>query len=69
MNYLYKKKDNYYICYNILYNDKPIDYYKIYSNLDTNKYELDLFSVKYRKKVIKPKKGKGSFKRKKIKLV
>jgi len=26
----------------------------------------DLFSKKYRKKVIKPKKGKGSFKRKKI---
>jgi len=25
----------------------------------------DLFSAKYRKRVIKPKKGKGSFKRKK----
>jgi len=25
----------------------------------------DLFSVKYRKRVVKPKKGKGSFKRKK----
>ena len=42
MNYLYKKKDNFYICYNILYNDKPIDYYKIHSILNTNKYELDL---------------------------
>tara|TARA_B100001179_G_C18312683_1_gene284521 strand:- start:109 stop:231 length:123 start_codon:yes stop_codon:yes gene_type:complete len=29
----------------------------------------DLFSTKYRKQVIKPKKGKGSFKRKKIRLV
>jgi len=25
----------------------------------------DLFSLKYRKRVVKPKKGKGSFKRKK----
>jgi len=25
----------------------------------------DLFSAKYRKKIVKPKKGKGSFKRKK----
>jgi len=31
-----------------------------------NKIVLDLFSKKYRKRVIKPKKGKGSFKRKKI---
>ena len=30
-----------------------------------NKYAVDLFSPKYRKRVIKPKKGKGSFKRKK----
>jgi len=29
----------------------------------------DLFSVKYKKRVVKPKKGKGSFKRKKISLV
>jgi len=29
----------------------------------------DLFSVKYKKRIVKPKKGKGSFKRKKIKLV
>ena len=29
----------------------------------------DLFSIKYRKRVVKPKKGKGSFKRKKIRLV
>ena len=31
-----------------------------------NKIAYDLFSKKYRKRVIKPKKGKGSFKRKKI---
>ena len=30
-----------------------------------NKIALDLFSKKYRKRVIKSKKGKGSFKRKK----
>ena len=30
-----------------------------------NKIALGLFSKKYRKRVIKPKKGKGSFKRKK----
>ena len=30
-----------------------------------NKFALDLFTKKYRKRVIKPKKGKGSFKRKK----
>jgi len=30
-----------------------------------NKIALDLFSKKYRKQVVKPKKGKGSFKRKK----
>jgi len=29
----------------------------------------DLFSAKYKKRVVKPKKGKGSFKRKKIRLV
>ena len=29
----------------------------------------DLFSKKYKPRVIKPKKGKGSFKRKKIRLV
>ena len=28
-----------------------------------NKIAYDLFSKKYRKRVIKPKKGKGSFKR------
>ena len=28
-----------------------------------NKFAKDLFSKKYRKRVIKPKKGKGSFKR------
>jgi len=30
-----------------------------------NKIAIDLFSKKYRKRVVKPKKGKGSFKRKK----
>ena len=30
-----------------------------------NKYAKDLFSKKYRPRVVKPKKGKGSFKRKK----
>jgi len=29
----------------------------------------DLFSVKYKKRIVKPKKGRGSYKRKKIKLV
>jgi stalled ribosome alternative rescue factor ArfA len=28
-----------------------------------NKIALDLFTKKYRKRIIKPKKGKGSFKR------
>jgi len=31
-----------------------------------NKIALDLFSRKYRKRVVKSKKGKGSFKRKKL---
>jgi len=31
-----------------------------------NKIAADLFSKKYRKRIIKPKKGKGSFKRKKV---
>lgn len=30
-----------------------------------NKIAIDLHSTKYRKRVVKPKKGKGSFKRKK----
>ncbi len=30
-----------------------------------NKFAFDLFSKKYRKRVMKPKKGKGSFKRRK----
>tara|TARA_B100001564_G_C20094014_1_gene426266 strand:+ start:179 stop:286 length:108 start_codon:yes stop_codon:yes gene_type:complete len=30
-----------------------------------NKFAADLFTKKYRKRVIKPKKGKGSFKRRK----
>ena len=31
-----------------------------------NQFAKDLFSPKYRKRIVKPKKGKGSFKRKKI---
>ena len=30
-----------------------------------NKFAKELFSIKYKTRVIKPKKGKGSFKRKK----
>jgi|TARA_B100000524_G_C23533971_1_gene328829 stalled ribosome alternative rescue factor ArfA len=33
-----------------------------------NKFALDLFTKKYRKRVIKPKKGKGSFKRQRNKI-
>lgn len=33
-----------------------------------NKMAKDLFTVKYRKRVVKPKKGRGSFKRKKNNL-
>ena len=32
-----------------------------------NKYAEELFSKKYKPRVVKPKKGKGSFRRKKIK--
>tara|TARA_B100000035_G_scaffold313176_1_gene326292 strand:- start:986 stop:1111 length:126 start_codon:yes stop_codon:yes gene_type:complete len=34
----------------------------------SNKFAQDLFTKKYKPRVIKPKKGKGSFKRKKIKV-
>ena len=33
-----------------------------------NKIALDLFTSKYRKRVVKPKKGKGSYNRKKAKV-
>ena len=33
-----------------------------------NKFALDLFTKKYRKRVVKPKKGKGSFKRQRNKI-
>ena len=33
-----------------------------------NYYAKDLFSKKYKQRVVKPKKGKGSFNRKKIKV-
>ena len=31
-----------------------------------NKFARDLFSKKYNQRIVKPRKGKGSFKRKKI---
>ena len=34
-----------------------------------NIFAKDLFSAKYKKRVVKPKKGKGSYNRKKIKKV
>ena len=34
-----------------------------------NKIAIDLFTAKYRKRIIKPKKGKGSYSRKKLKKV
>ena len=37
----------------------------IYEKKTRNFIARDLFSAKYKKKVIRPKKGKGSFKRKK----
>ena len=33
-----------------------------------NKFAIDLFTKKYRKRVVKPKKGKGSFKRQRNKI-
>ena len=33
-----------------------------------NKYAKELFNKKYKPQIIKPRKGKGSFKRKKIKV-
>tara|TARA_B100002051_G_C16589644_1_gene562091 strand:+ start:70 stop:186 length:117 start_codon:yes stop_codon:yes gene_type:complete len=32
-----------------------------------NKIAIDLFTKKYRKRIVKPKKGKGSYNRKKFK--
>ena len=37
----------------------------IKSKITRNKIAKDLFTNKYRKRVVKPKKGRGSFKRKK----
>ena len=34
-----------------------------------NKYAKDLFSIKYKPRVIKPKKGKGSFREKSVKVL
>ena len=36
--------------------------------LKKNKFAKELFSKKYKQRVIKPKKGKGSFRRKKTKV-
>ncbi len=36
--------------------------------LKKNKFAKELFTKKYKPRIIKPKKGKGSFKRKKIKV-
>ena len=33
-----------------------------------NKFAKDLFTKKYKPRIVKPKKGKGSFKRKKLKV-
>ena len=43
--------------------------YYIWKKKTRNFIARDLFSVKYKKRIVKPKKGKGSYKRKKIKLV
>ena len=37
----------------------------LYNLKKRNKIAIDLFTKKYRKRIVKPKKGKGSFKRKK----
>ena len=37
----------------------------IFEKKSTKLYCKDLFSAKYRKRIVKPKKGKGSFKKKK----
>ena len=37
----------------------------IKSNKKKNPVAKDLFTIKYKPKIVKPKKGKGSFKRKK----
>ena len=42
MYYLFKKLDNHYICYNILFNKRPIDYYKLYELFDTNDFNVNL---------------------------
>ncbi len=40
----------------------------IKSKSKTNKYAKDLFSNKYKPRVVKPKKGKGSYDRKQTKV-
>ena len=39
----------------------------VMKSLRKNKFAQELFSKKYKPRVVKPKKGKGSFRRKKIK--
>ena len=40
----------------------------IRSKKSRNKFAIDLFPTKYKQRVIKPKKGKGSYDRKKSKV-
>ena len=39
----------------------------VMKSLRKNKFAQELFTKKYKPRVVKPKKGKGSFRRKKIK--
>lgn len=41
MYYLYKKIDNHYICYNILFNKRPVDYFKLYELFDTSDLNIN----------------------------
>ncbi len=41
---------------------------KVMRSIKRNILAKDLFSKKYKQRIVKPKKGKGSFKRKKIKV-
>ena len=37
-------------------------------SIKRNKFAKELFTKKYKQRVVKPKKGKGSYKRKRIKI-
>ena len=41
---------------------------KVMRSVKRNTLAKDLFTKKYKQRIVKPKKGKGSFKRKKIKV-